>query len=117
MFYREGIFFYRDRYFGFNPFIGEEVVWENDRVIWGMNYYGVVTDEAVSAGDMYHFLQKAMQQITIERPFRGPSDYLEGDFRYHDESEGDLNQFSGKEIIFLQNRQVYVLTYQGGRIG
>jgi hypothetical protein len=117
MSYREGNLFYRDRYFGFNPFIGEEVVWENDKVIWAMNYYGVVTDESVSAGDVYHFLQKAMQHVTSDRPFRGPSDYREGDFRYHDESEGDLNQFSGKEIIFLQNRQVYVLTYQGGRVG
>jgi hypothetical protein len=82
-----------------------------------MNYYGVVTDEAISAGDVYRFLQKAMQNVTADRPFRGSGDYREGDFRYHDESEGDLNQFSGKEIIFLQDRQVYVLTYQGGKIG
>ena len=57
MAFQEGNFRYRDSHFGFNPFIGEEVVWENDRVIWAMNYYGMVTDESVSAGDVYRFLQ------------------------------------------------------------
>ena len=74
MSYREGNFFYRDRYFGFNPFIGEEVVWENDKVVWAMNYYGMVTDEAVSEGDIYRFLQKAMQRVGADRPFRGPDE-------------------------------------------
>jgi hypothetical protein len=31
MSYREGDFFYRDRYFGSNPFIGEEVVWRKGK--------------------------------------------------------------------------------------
>jgi hypothetical protein len=117
MSYREGDFFYRDRYFGFNPFIGEEVVWRNGKVIWAMNYYGAVIDEAVAAGDVYLFLQKAMQQITIERPFRGPNEYSEGDFRYQDESEGYVDQFSGEEKIFFQDRQVYFLKYHGGKVG
>jgi hypothetical protein len=117
MSYREGDFFYRDRYLGFNPFIGEEVVWRNGKVIWAMNYYGAVTDESISAGDVYRFLQNAMQQVTAERPFRGPNEYREGDFRYEDESEGYVNQFSGEEKIFFQDRQVYFLKYHGGKVG
>ena len=117
MSYREGDFFYRDRYFGSNPFIGEEVVWRKGKVIWAMNYYGAVIDEAVPAGDVYRFLQKSMQQVTIERPFRGPNEYSEGDFRYQDESEGYVNQFSGEEKIFFQDRQVYFLKYHGGKVG
>ena len=117
MSYREGNFFYRDRYFGFNPFIGQEVVWENDKVVWAMNYYGMVTDESVSAGDVYHFLQKAMQHVGAERPFRGPDEYKDGDFLYKDASEGNLSQFSGEETIFFQNKQVYLLTYRGGKVG
>jgi hypothetical protein len=117
MSYREGSFFYRDRYFGFNPFIGEEVVWENEKVIWAMNYYGMVMDESVSAGDVYPFLQKAMQRVGAERPFRGPDEYQEGDFVYKDASEGDISQFSGEEVIFFQHKQVYVLMYHGGKVG
>lgn len=117
MSYRDGNFFYRDRYFGFDPFIGEEVIWENGKVVWAMNYYGMVTDESVSAGDVYHFLQKAMQHVSAERPFRGPDEYEEGDFLYKDASEGNLSQFSGEETIFFQNKQVYLLMYHGGKVG
>lgn len=37
--FEEKEFKYRDRYFGYNPFIGEEIVWQNKKVVWGMNYY------------------------------------------------------------------------------
>ena len=116
MSYREGEFFYRDRSFGFNPFAGQEVVWQNDLVVWAMNYYGMVTDESVSPGDVYRFLQKAMQQIGAERPFRGPHEFHEGDYLYQDSSEGDLNDFSGEETIFFQKKLVYLLVYHGGKV-
>jgi hypothetical protein len=38
--FQEGESKYRDRYFGWNPFVGEEVVWQGEQVIWAMNYYG-----------------------------------------------------------------------------
>lgn len=38
--YKEGDLLYIDSYFGSADFIGEEVVFENERPIWGMNYYG-----------------------------------------------------------------------------
>ena len=117
MSFQEGNFRYRDSHFGFNPFIGEEVVWENDRVIWAMNYYGMVTDDSVPADDVYRFLQKAMQNISAERPFRGPHEYHEGDFFYQDSSEGNVNQFSGEETIFFHKKQVYLLVYHGGKVG
>jgi hypothetical protein len=115
--YREGDFFYRDRYFGFNPFVGEEVVWEKDKVIWAMNYYGAVTDESVPSADVYKVLQRAMQRVAAKRPFRGPSEYREGDFAYHDQSEGSVDSFSGEEVIYFQGRQVYSLKYHGGKVG
>jgi hypothetical protein len=117
MSYREGNFFYRDRYFGFNPFVGEEVVWENGKVVWAMNYYGMVTDESVPVGDIYRFLQTAMQRVGAERPFRGPDEYRDDDFQYQDASEGDVSQFSGQEAIFFQKKQVYALRYHGGKVG
>jgi hypothetical protein len=67
--FQEGEFKYRDRYFGWNPFIGEEVVWQGDKVTWAMNYYGAVLDQVVTAGQVYAFLQKAMSQVKKDRPF------------------------------------------------
>jgi hypothetical protein len=79
--YQEGEFTYRDRYFGWNPFVGEEVVWQGNEYTWAMNYYGVVHDEGVTAGEVYAFLQLAMGQVKEDRPFRGPSSLKEGPLR------------------------------------
>ncbi len=40
---------YRDRYYGFNPFAGEEVLWHDSRPVWIMNYFGSVTSSAPSS--------------------------------------------------------------------
>jgi len=31
--FEDGEFKYRDRYYGFNPFVGEEIVWKNGKII------------------------------------------------------------------------------------
>ena len=54
---------------------------------------------------------------TAARPFRGPSEYSEGDFLYQDKSEGIVDQFSGEEKIFFRDRQIYFLKYHGGKVG
>ena len=112
--YSEDEFIYRDRYYGFKSFIGEEVVWENEAIVWSMNYYGNVISDIVDAKEIYSFLQKAMSFVGEDRPFRGPSSKECGDFEYIDESTGDVNNFSGKERIFFKGREVYNLVYHGG---
>lgn len=114
--YQEGEFKYRDRYFGWNPFAGEEAVWQANQIAWVMNYYGLVFDEVVPAGQVYVFLQRAMNQVKEDRPFRGPNSFAENDYEYLDESQGNLEQFSGVEKIFYQGREIYRLNYHGGRI-
>jgi hypothetical protein len=114
--YREGSFEYKDRYFGFNPFIGEEVVRENGRIIWAMNYYGAVTDTSIPSIGVYRFLRQAMRHIREDRPFRGPELFSEGGFEYRDESEGDVDCFTGTERILLAGREVYRLDYHGGTV-
>jgi len=50
---------YIDTYCGFNPFIGEEIVFENGKFIWGMNYFGEVFNRNISfAKKTYSFLKK-----------------------------------------------------------
>ena len=114
--YQEDGFQYRDRYFGSNPFVGEEVVWQNGQIIWAMNYYGYVIDENTDSAQVYHFLQKAMGQVKEDRPYRGPFYLKEDDFEYFDQSQGDIDQFTGMEKIFFQGDEVYRLHYHGGKV-
>ncbi len=109
-------FEYRDRYFGFNPFIGEEIVSINEKAIWGMNYRGRIISEDIDVSLLYQFLRQAMSLLESERPFRGPHLFSEGYWKYEDESEGDVDNFSGKEAIYFKNEKVYELIYHGGFI-
>lgn len=107
---------YRDRYFGFSPFIGEEVVWEKEKAVWGMNYYGEILSKNIDPKELYIFLQKAMRQVKIDRPFRGPSKFEEGEWTYQDKSNGDIDSFSGLEIILFKGERIFELKYHGGFI-
>lgn len=108
---------YRDRYFGFNPFLGEEVVFDNNgKAIWGMNYYGLILSENVEGKELYSFLQEALKLVAEDRPFRGPEIFKIDDWRYIDKSAGDLESFQGVEEIYYQQEKVYELTYHGGKV-
>lgn len=48
--YNEGDLLYIDYYFGSADFIGEEVVFENQKPIWGMNYYGKMLIDEIPSG-------------------------------------------------------------------
>ena len=109
-------FKYRDRYFGYSPFIGEEVVWQNEKVVWGMNYYGEIVLEIIPAKQIYQFLQEALKRITEERPFRGPDNFKEGNFEYVNEIKGTVEKFEGHEIIFYKEEVAYKLNYRGGMV-
>ncbi|MBI4987914.1 MAG: hypothetical protein HZC23_03740 [Rhodocyclales bacterium] len=38
--YRDGAFLYRDIYVGMFRFVGQEVVYQNDRAVWSTSYAG-----------------------------------------------------------------------------
>ena len=114
--FEEKEFKYRDRYFGFNPFIGEEIVWQNEKMVWGMNYYGKITSETIPAKQIYQFLQETLKKITEDKPFRGPDNFKQGDFEYFNKVEGTLEDFKGNEKIFYKEQLVYKLNYNGGLI-
>ena len=81
-----------------------------------MNYYGAVLADVVPAGQIYPFLQKAMNQVAEDRPFRGPRYLKEADFEYQDESQGTLERFTGIERIFYRGQEIYRLDYHGGLV-
>ena len=112
----EGDLAYHDRYYGFNPFAGEEVVWHGPRPVWAMNYYGSVTSAEPTPEQVFEFLKRAMQRVSVDRPFRGPDRFAEQSFDYTDESSGDLDRFTGTEVIRFDGRPIYSLCYHGGAI-
>ena len=114
--FEEKEFKYRDRYFGYNHFIGEEIVWQNEKVVWGMNYYGEIISEIISAKQIYQFLQEALKKVTEDKPFRGPVNFKENDFKYSNEIKGAIKKFEGHETIFYREELVYRLSYHGGII-
>jgi hypothetical protein len=66
--------------------------------------------------EVYAFLRKAMRNVSVDTPFRGPKEFVEGDYIYRDSNKGELGKFEGKETIFFVNRVVYSLSYSGGFI-
>ena len=114
--YREDNLVYRDRYYGFNPFIGEEVVMKNNKVIWGMNYYGKIISKTTSPKKVYDFLKEALRRVKKESPFRGPKHFKKGNFEYVNEIKGTVNSFSGVEKILFKGNVVYILDCHGGAV-
>ncbi len=120
--FEEGEYRYRDRYHARDPepFGGEETVWHNNEAVWMMNYYGLVVAHKEKSEKIYTFLREALTFVGWQRPFRGPKGHsrlIDGEeFRYSDESEGDVNQFKGTERIFFKGEEVYRLEYHGGKL-
>ena len=114
--FKEKEFKYRDRYFGYSSFIGEEIVWQNEKVIWGMNYYGEIVSEIIPAKQIYQFLQEALKKITEDKPFRGTDNFKENGFKYINKVEGTVEKFEGCEIIFYKEKLIYRLSYHGGAV-
>lgn len=114
--YENGDWKYRDRYFGFRAFVGEEIVWEKKKPVWGMNYYGRILSDSVDAEALYRFLKKALILIAPERTFRGPESFCKQEWEYMDRSKGTVEAFSGVEEIYFQGKKVYELLYHGGTV-
>jgi hypothetical protein len=115
--YHDGEYAYRDRYYGENPFAGEEVVWHAGRIVWAMNYYGAVTDANAPSAEIPRFLKSALKLVPEDRPFRGPSLYRDGECAYFCESQGFLGAFTGRETITFRGVEVYFLVFHGGSLG
>lgn len=114
--YNEGNWEYRDRYFGFDPFVGQEVILKNGKAIWVMNYCGKILKDIVSANEIYVFLKKALLKVKKSTSFRGPEKLEEENFNYRHISNGYLDHFHGVEMILYKGERVYELVYDGGLI-
>ena len=110
--YRDGDCMYYDTYLGGDRFAGEEALWISDIPYWSMNYAGRVTGENFS-GD---FLKEALLHVPEEKPYRGPQKYINGDYVYSCETEGDSDWFQGRETIDYRGERIYECFFHGGII-
>jgi hypothetical protein len=115
--FKKGDLVCHDTYFGNKNFIGEEVVYEKDSPVWGVNYFGFIIDRKFSADQVYGFLKKALlQEYNDIIPVRGPKSFKESDFEYMNVVDGDLRCFTGKEEILFKGKIIYRAFYHGGLI-
>ncbi len=115
--YSEGEFLYHDTYFGEINFIGEEIVYEREKPIWGMNYNGHVVDENADEKDIYTFLRKALiQDYDDIIPVRGPKNFKIENYEYKNNISGGLDRFEGREEILKGGKLVYYAIFHGGLI-
>ena len=115
--FEQGEFTYHDTYFGGRDFMGEEIVYQEGKSVWGMNYHGYVLKDEISTADATKILRPALMQDVGEMlPVRGPREHIEGESRYVNKQEGTLERFFGIEEIFISDKPVYRCLYHGGTI-
>lgn len=121
--YENGIFYYRDSYSGFFQAPGMEVVrigGKNGKPIWTMAYYGGMLNKFNKdidfAKQVFNFLKKALKEVPIKIPFRGPINFKENNFEYINNTKGDITRFIGHEKILYKGKEVFNQDYGGGLI-
>jgi len=110
--FQKGDFFYRDIFFvGNKKIVGQEIVYQNSKTIWAMNYFGdqIGTTET-------NFLKDSLFRLANECRFGESCGFEKREFRYEDLGQGSLEYFFGQEKIFIDKKNIYKLDYRGGII-
>jgi len=115
--YREGDWVYHDSYFGSQDFLGQEVVYERGKPIWGMNYFGrILLPEKITVRETVDMIRRSLSAMYAEGRFLGGFEHEYQQWKYVDHSVGEITAFTGKEWIEKQGERVYELQYHGGMI-
>ncbi len=114
--YSQGDWLYRDVYFGSSLFAGQETVYYKNQPYWTMVYAGRADSHQAEMLAQSGVLQAALREVSEEMPYRGPQEYIQGDFTYQCRVRGDVGWFAGEETIHWQGNKIYTLRFQGGYI-
>lgn len=111
-----GEYTYEDEFYGGEPYSGNETIWNKGIDIFRCVYWGKVV-KGVNFTDIYAFLRSALSQGPNNNlVHRGPQEYSEGNFKYTNTIEGDIEEFRQVERIFIEDKEVYIAYFFGGRI-
>jgi hypothetical protein len=115
--FRDGPFLYLDSYFGGTDFIGEEVVYFEEKPVWAMNYYGrILIPEKITGTETGQVIKKSLALLYQQGCFLGGFEHTDGQDAYFDTNQGDATSFTGLEWIERDGIRVYELVYHGGLI-
>jgi hypothetical protein len=113
----DGDWAYHDSYVGDSDFMGEEIVYYQRQVVWGMNYFGyLLQPDRISSAQAGQVIKVSLTRLYEEGRFLGGFEYTVDDLRYVDTNKGDVQLFHGKEWIEREGQIVYELLYHGGLI-
>jgi hypothetical protein len=113
--FTQGDWAYHDSYLGESDFIGEEIVYFQAKVVWGMNYFGrILRPDKITSAQAGAIIQQSLSRMYETGRFLGGFQYAVGEFTYKDTNEGDVEYFTGKEWIEFKGEVVYQLVYHGG---
>jgi hypothetical protein len=104
-----------DNFFGGEPYGGRIVVFQDEKPVWMMVYYGWVV-EGIGVNPIYAVLKGALLQMPKEAPFRGPKEFKDGKFVYRNKWDGNVERYFGKEKITQDNTLIYEAHYRGGLV-
>ncbi len=114
----EGDWQYHDSYAGRKWPPGKEVIFFRNVPVWCMSYQGKVSDhlDEKKVDSVYLFLKKALRNAQETVPFRGPGKFLEGDYEYSFEFNGDYSYFVGRESVKQKGVEVFFQDVMGSLI-
>jgi hypothetical protein len=96
--FTDGDWAYHDSYLGESDFIGEEIVYYQQQVVWGMNYFGyILQPDRISSAQAGHVIKEPARLYQEDR-FLGGFEYIVDDLRYVDTSEAISNSSTAKRM-------------------
>jgi hypothetical protein len=114
-----GDFSYHDSYAGNTWAPGREVVFYQGAPVWAMAYQGHSHDnfdEKFFNEQAFPFLKKALMNFDDSLPFRGPTEFSEGDFEYVFTVQGDYQYFIGQERVYFKGEEIFMQDVMGSII-
>lgn len=115
--FSDGDWAYLDSYFGGADFIGQELVYHQDKPVWAMNYYGRILEPTlIAAAQAGQIIKESLSAMYREGRFLGGWEHVMENDVYVDANVGEVTSFAGQEHIRRGGVRVYELVYHGGLI-
>lgn len=109
----KGKFSSHDNFFGGEPYGGRIIVFYEEKPVWIMVYYGLITGKH-DPDRVYKVLREALKHMPKDYPYRGPKALTIDDFTYHNTWKGEIDSYKGEETISYKGNIIYKASYLGG---